>query len=224
MKITKHPVIIIKKAFRITDTVTLSVLITLMVMPFLDMTHHAWIVIPVFLSIFLLAVSVRRRHQTIRKKQIEFEKTNQRKVERLLLCSDEELASRFKKNQFILIRKERPDRFDVMEAIRKQADAIGILAEDETLRKLVLFYAPDTAIYSLHDLIDNEKSAEAGKGVSNKILSYMIKNKYFMLSIMFLLASFLLRAKIYYRTIAALCLIIASFQAFSGNRNGARIS
>ena len=210
MRIAEKSKNVIRKAFLIIDTLLFSVLLTLMILPYLDMIRHTWIVIPVFLCIILFTLIIRTRSRIAQQNRISYQKAVQQKIEQLLLMSDRELSDRFGKHNFILIRKEHPGRFDVMEALRQHADAIGLFSKDKTLTELIKAHSPDTAIYSLHDMIDlYEMKGRDGDSIPARIISFAKQNKYLLLGILFLVASFFLKSKIYYRITASLCLIIA---------------
>ena len=222
MRTIGKPKRIVRKAFQILDTLLFSVLLTLLILPYLDIFHRLWIVILVFLFIIFLVLTLRTRYQTVKQKKDMYLKEEQRTVEQLLLLSDGELSDRFGKNNFILIRKERPDRFDVMEALRKHTDAIGLFSEDKALTELIRSYSPDTAIYCRHDLFEffkkHKEEAVADQTSYEKAFSLICNNKYIMLGILFLIASFLLRSKIYYRVLATACLIIAPVTGIFNDR------
>ena len=210
----------IKKTFRIADTMLFSFLLMLSVLPYIESSVHKWILIPVYFSIATTVVLFRKRYRSriVRKRTLEIKE--QQQIERILLLSDEELSERFGKQQFILIRKEHPDRFDVMEAIRKQADAIGLFSEDAALRDLILSYSPQTTVFLRRDLIcgfyDDTNTEHAVKErFSDKVL--LKYNRYFLLGILFLAASFIVRSKIYYRMTASVCLIIAAVSGIFGD-------
>ena len=198
-----------------------SFLLMLPILPYINVSVHRWIVIPVYLLIAAIVFLLRRRYRSISRKKQSFQIEEQQQIEHILLLSDEALSDRFGKEHFILVRKEHPDRFDIMEAIRKHADAIGLFSEDAALQDLILSYSPQTAVYLRKDLLraynpDIGKDNTVKERAFGKIL--LKYNRYFILGILFLAASFFLRSKIYYRMIATVCLIIASVSDILGHR------
>jgi len=209
----------IRHAFRIADTMLFSFLLLLLILPYISFSAHKWIAIPVYLLIAAIVFLFRKRYRSISSRKREYMIKEQQQIEHILLQSDEALSERFGKRHFILIRKERPDRFDVMEAIRNHADAVGLFSEDAALKELILSYSPQTAVYLRKDLIsvfnaDEEHTAE-NRHRDIILLKY---NRYLMLGILFLAASFLLRSKIYYRMISSVCLIIAAVSGIFEDR------
>ena len=224
MRITEKRKSLIKNAFRIIDALLFSVLLLLPILPYIDGFRHIWISVTVYLFILIMVLMFRKWYHTAKQRKLMRKIKEQQQIERILLLDDDFLSDRFGKKRFILIRKEHPDRFDILEAIRKQADAIGMFSEDDTLKKLIIKYSPKTSIFLLRDLLSafNEKE-EKTKTASDTFLDridLMKYNRYFILGVLFFAASFILRSKIYYRMIATVCLIIASSFGILGNRKG----
>lgn len=217
---------LINRAFEVLDSVVFSAFLLLFILPYLGGFRHAWIVIPIYLFIVIAVRMIHNLHGKAYQKERMFQKKKQQQTERILLLSDKELSDRFGKNRFILIRKEHPDRFDIMEAIRKQADAIGVFSNDISLKELVQKYSPETTVYLSHDLLYAlcERERE-GKGIQSTVFERFLSkrsNRYFMLGILFLAASLFLHLKIYYRLAATACLIIASVSGILGHRKSCK--
>ena len=215
----------IRGTFRIADTMLFSFLLMLPILPYIKVSVHRWIAIPVYLLIAAIVFLLRWRCRSISRKKQSFQIEEQQQIEHILLLSDEALSDRFGKEHFILVRKEHPDRFDIMEAIRKHADAIGLFSEDAALHDLILSYSPQTAIYLRKDLLRaynpniGKDNTIKGRAFDKILLKH---NRYFILGILFLAASFFLRSKIYYRMIATVCLIIASVSGILGHRKSCK--
>lgn len=211
----------VRKLFRIADTMLFSFLLMLLILPYMRFATHKWILIPVFLLITVIVCLFRTRYRSISIRKKSYQNKEQQQIEHILLQSDEALSERFGKQRFILIRKECPDRFDVMEAIRKQADAIGLFSDDPALMQPIMSYSPQTAVYLRKELIcaysGDVSEAYAAKD-RFRIIASLKYNRYLILGILFLAASFLLRLKIYYRVISSVCLIIAAVSGIFGNR------
>ena len=222
MRFSKKPDSFIQKAFWVADTLLFSVFLFLLILPYLKSSHEIRIAIPVYFLILIPVLMIRKRYSSAIRKNRLLQKEKQRQIERILLIGDDTLSDLLGKDRFILIRKERPDRFDVMEAIRMQPDAIGLFSEDETLKKLIRTYLPETTVYLVPDLLDalfeTGRKRDASKETVLKRFILYKYNRYLILGILFLAASFFLRFKIYYRIISSVCLIIASVTGILDHR------
>lgn len=209
---------VIHNLFGFADTVLFSVFLVLLILPYIGSAKRTWIIIPIGFAVYLLVAVIRKRSHTAELRKKSLYETQQRKIEQLLLLSDEDLSRRFGKNNFILIRKERPDKFDVLDAIRKHADAIGMFTQDAAMIELIRSYSPGTDIYCKQDLLDEDAEKKdggaRGRAIShrNEFLPHL--NKYLVLGILFFIVSFILHAKIYYRVVSSACLITAAVSGF----------
>ena len=213
-----------KRGFRyavmISDSILFSVLLFLPLNPFFHIAKHPILSVVVLIGICGIVLAVRINYLGLSKQRRLKANLRQEQIDRLLLMSDESLSKIFGKERFILIRKQNPDRFDILEAIRKGADAIGLLSNQFAFRDLIKAYAPKTSVYNADEIL---YSAEAGH-MRNDLPKYdpsakkrFRLNKYCLVGIVLFCISFILRYKIYYRMISCLCLFFASISGAFGD-------
>lgn len=202
---------IIKRIFIIADSIVFTVLILLLLRPFMRSSAQKWLFIPIGAGVFGVILLIRFKLKNIRQVREREAQIKQQSVDRLLLCEDESLSQILGHSRFILIRNEHPERTDIMEAIRRNADAVGFLSQKTEYAYLIDMYSPDMKIYSIDDLLrlifhQNEKRSD-GRVHIRRPLIHM--NKYCILGILLFAVSFFFKSKIYYRMISCICLIFA---------------
>lgn len=167
-------------------------------------------------AVFLIGVFVYLNKSSKRKRD-ELQRTAvEMALERILLMSDGEIGEAIGCDSFYLIRRQNPDSFDVLEAIRSGAYCIGAVNPTKAALECMERNAPDRKLIASDDLIrmmfpNTDCRAKQRTGFSffkNRI------GKYAVLGIVLFLCSFVVHFKIYYRLISSVCLIIASVSGF----------
>lgn len=222
MRIGSKPQSVVRRIFIVMDSVIFSFLLFLPV--FVSLSRSGKSLLFGFLYCGILgAVILIRMKMTSRTEQYrKQESLIRRKTDMLFLKSDESLSMLTQKKNFILIRKEHPDRFDVLEAIRKGADAIGIIGRKNTFSELIRSYSPELTVYCIDDLIriiDESENREAGEEVGRFHKHAIVHlNQYLLLGILFFVVSFIFKFKIYFRVLSGICLFLAYISYFLRKR------
>lgn len=194
----------------------------LVVLPFNILLHymdHPVIFVMILIGVCGIVLTIRIRYgRAERQKRIE-RRNKQIKIDQLMLKCDDSLSELTGYKKFIFIRKSNPDRFDILEAIRQEADAIGVLSKKLEFSHLVQSYAPHTAIYDVDEILHmtdpnivEEKMKPQSRGV------YRIRfNKYLLLGLILMFASFVFRYKIYFHIISCICMFFATISGAFGH-------
>ena len=213
---------LLRQIFILFDSAVFSVLLILPIYRVIARSGRRLLSIVLYCAVFLMVILIRMKKLSKMREKQEQESKNQQKRDRLLLMSDEALSHLTAKKNFILIRKEHPTRFDILEAIRKGADAIGIFDGRDAFRDLIRSYSPALCIYCTDDLIQILEGGEicrTGEGKVRLLKSgFHSINKYILLGIGFIVASFVLKYKIYFRMLSCICLVLACVSGFFGDR------
>lgn len=211
----------IKYAVKTIDTIAFTAIVTASVVPLLHKQNRS-LTVPIAFLLILSVVSsimyIAHRAKTRKEESAEKEKSI---LAHILLLSDEDLGMKMGEKRFRLIRKAEPDMFDVLEAIRSGAESIGVFCTAKRMREIVSRYAPNVRVIDRFALLRAfDPEYVAGKSASLPILllnRFRARGKYFVLGIIFIMLSWILDFKIYYRLIAAICLIIGIFTGFFGH-------
>ena len=212
----------VRTLFIITDSVIFTALLLIpFSIPF-RFKDRFGIMLPIGLCIFALTFMIRKKRITAEKKKGEEKRERQRRIDALYLLDDSELSAMTGHKRFMLIRKEHTDRYDVLEAIRRNADAIGLSVRNNELTELISLYRPEMVVYDFDELIgiimpDQKADTKTGDMKKHYFLNRL--NKYHILGAVLLIASFLLHYKIYFRMLSCICMIIAFSSDVLKNRN-----
>jgi hypothetical protein len=205
----------LKTVFRIADLALFALLIAMPLRPLLK-------TVPLFLAAYTCAfaavVLLARIGKARRARETQKREREQRAIERLLLLGDAELKTLTGDPGFLLIRRIHPETEDVANALREGATSIGLFETTEQTRAFLDRNAPQCSVFdraALLHLVSEED--ETAQHMRFRLPGMRIFNKYACLGILFLLLSFLVGRKIYYRSIASVCLILSAFSGFFAN-------
>lgn len=196
----------IKSVGLFADCLLFSGLLLLPLNPFVRFAEHPVICVLLLLGVCGIVLSVRIESNHKDKKREAEKQLKQKLTDRLLLKNDEAISDMLGKQRFILVRKQEPDRFDVLDAIRKGADAIGVFSKKKEHVTLLAAYAPNTELYDADELLSVIAPESQN---TTKVTRSVRLNKYFLLGVIWMALSFVLKNKIYFRLISCACLIIA---------------
>ncbi len=215
MKKTPNLIKPLKTAFRAVDLGLFSLLLCLPLRPriksvslFLALYTGTLVAVVLLRSI----ASAHRARETKRKEE------EQRAIERLLLTDDDTLGVLAGDPGFVLVRSLHPDIADAACALRLGATSLGLFEITAETRAFLDRHAPQcrtldrTAL--LHLVYEKD---DPPQHMRFRLLKELAVNKYACLGILFLLLSFLVRLKIYYRAIASACLILSAFSGVFQN-------
>ncbi len=222
MRINSRAQIIFRRILIVSDSVLFSFLICLPAYVILHRSEKRTLIGVLFCGILGIVLLLRVSSASRMEKKRRQEAIRRRKTDLLFLMNDEALSDLTGKKRFILIRKEHPDRCDVLEAIRRGADAIGIMGSRKRFEDLIRSYSPAVTVYCTEDLLriaDGKEPGKEGEDVGTRKQFAFRIDKYLLLGILFFIASFLFGFKIYFRVSAGLCLILACFSGFLRNRD-----
>lgn len=206
----------VRNLFLTIDTMLFSILLFLPLYRSLFLNRRKWFAALLILCFFIIVLLLRFKYASYRRNaEIRITERKQ-KTERLLFISDETLSGLFHKDHFILIRKERPERFDVIDAMRRGADAIGVFGSSRPFLELIRTYDPSVEIFDTNAMLKKVYGETGETGEVGKRLSGL--NKYLLIGLIFLAASFVLKTKIYFRALSSLCFILACISGFFHNR------
>ena len=165
--------------------------------------------IAVFSGVLGIVLLLRKRSEIMRKKEAAENLKRQERLEAILLKSDGELAQLLGQKHFYLIRKKHPDMFDVLEAVRKGADSIGMIEADRKVTELIQKYRPGTSVLSIEEiaaLLFPDLRTEPDRRTLKTLLHSV--SKYVLLGSILLVASLFLHYKIYLRLTASVCFLL----------------
>ena len=202
------------------DSLVFSILLTLPLGLILPLSEHLTVRIMIVIGVGGMILLFRRRHTETVRRKAEAEKERQDRYHAFLMSDDQTISEIIGQPGFHLIRKEHPDRFDVFDAIRSNVNSIGLCSRNKELSNLIKTSRPDIKIYFMNDLFKTVCSGNE-KG-ENRLIGFLRSypfNKYIMLGLIFLFASFLFRYKIYFRLISCICLILAPISDIFGDRS-----
>ncbi len=168
-------------------------------------------------AVALIRVHIRKRNKEL----TEIKEEKKKQAEQIMLMSDAEIGDRIGDPSFYMIRREQPDAFDVLHAIRSQAQTIGIFERSAANDRLLKRYAGNSTVLEMNELTDllfrSDPLKNSGKPVRRKVLTFGV-NKYVLTGLIIFLLSFFVNAKIYYRIVSSICLIFGSFSVFLHKR------
>lgn len=215
---TKKKRYVFKQIFLFTDSLLFSALIILSFHIIIDYVKHPVTFVFFLLGICGIVLAVRIKCIKRNMRICEENKKKQERTDRLIMKSDQSLSELFGKDRFILIRKQNPDRFDLLEAIQKGADGVGVMKKQTEFTDLIHTYAPQTTLYDVDEMLRliDPSYAEEDKRSKFKVFRRMHINKYLLLGVILIIASFVLRYKIYFRIISGICLIFAAITGSFG--------
>ncbi len=165
--------------------------------------------IAVFSGVLGIVLLLRKRSEIMRKREAAENLKRQERLEAILLKSDGELAELLGQKRFYLIRKKHPDMFDVLEAVRKGADSIGMIESDRKATELIQKYRPGTSVLSIEEiaaLLFPDSRTEPDRRTLKTLLHSV--SKYVLLGSILLVASLFLHYKIYLRLTASVCFLL----------------
>lgn len=165
--------------------------------------------IAVFSGVLGIVLLLRKRSEIMRKREAAENLKRQERLEAILLKSDGELAQLLGQKHFYLIRKKHPDMFDVLEAVRKGADSIGMIEADRKATELIQKYRPGTSVLSIEEiaaLLFPDSRTEPDRRTLKTLLHSV--SKYVLLGSILLVASLFLHYKIYLRLTASVCFLL----------------
>lgn len=165
--------------------------------------------IAVFSGVLGIVLLLRKRSEIMRKREAAENLKRQERLEAILLKSDGELALLLGQKNFYLIRKKHPDMFDVLEAVRKGADSIGMIEADRKVTELIQKYRPGTSVLSIEEiaaLLFPDSRTEPDRRTLKTLLHSV--SKYVLLGSILLVASLFLHYKIYLRLTASVCFLL----------------
>ena len=102
-----------------------------------------------------------------------------------------------------------PDMFDVLDAVQRGVDSIGVIEADRKAAELIQKYRPDAAVYDAEEIAARlfpDSRTEPGR--RTPITALRSVSKYVLLGSILLAASFFLHYKIYLRLTASVCLLL----------------
>ena len=210
----------VRNLFLTIDTMLFSILLFLPLYRSLFLNRRKWFAALLILCFFIIVLLLRFKYASYRRNaEIRITERKQ-KTERLLFISDETLSGLFHKDHFILIRKERPERYDVIDAMRMGTDAIGVFGSSRPFLELVRTHAPSVEIFDTNAMLKKVygETGETGEGLYGIGKRFSGLNKYLLIGLIFLAASFVLKTKIYFRALSSLCFILACISGFFHNR------
>lgn len=213
MKRKVSPGVVIRFGWIAVDTVLFSLLVSAPFMLLFRMRKHSFYYIMFFAAVICFVLIIQflsqKHHKRIKKEEEEREAG----IEQILLMDDAVLKEAIGENDFFLIRKLRPDKCDVLDAIRSGAKSIGLLVKDQAFTRILSKYAPERKVIDVDMIMDcvfGRKGKENKEVKPNRILcAIRSANKYFLLGCVLLFLSFIAGYKIYFRLISALCMILA---------------
>ena len=165
--------------------------------------------IAVFSGVLGIVLLLRKRSEIMRKREAAENLKRQERLEAILLKSDGELAQLLGQKHFYLIRKKHPDMFDVLEAVRKGADSIGMIEADRKVTELIQKYRPGTTVLSVEEIAARlfpDSRTEPDRRTLKTLLHSV--SKYVLLGSILLVASLFLHYKIYLRLTASVCFML----------------
>lgn len=165
--------------------------------------------IAVFSGVLGIVLLLRKRSEIMRKREAAENLKRQEMLESILLKSDGELAELLGQKRFYLIRKKHPDMFDVLEAVRKGVDSIGMIEADRKATELIQKYRPGTSVLSIEEitaLLFPDSRTEPDRRTLKTLLHSV--SKYVLLGSILLVASLFLHYKIYLRLTASICFLL----------------
>lgn len=165
--------------------------------------------IAVFSGVLGIVLLLRKRSEIMSKKEAAENLKRQERLEAILLKSDGELAELLGQKRFYLIRKKHPDMFDVLEAVRKGTDSIGMIEADRKATELIQKYRPGTSVLSIEEiaaLLFPDSRTEHDRRTLKTLLHSV--SKYVLLGSILLVASLFLHYKIYLRLTASVCFLL----------------
>ncbi len=202
------------------DSILFSVLIWISIS--LLFKRNTSISILLLIGIVAAICLVRRKMNDDKAKTSERAERYHRLIDRLLLTEDKLLAEKTGCADFRLIRKEHPDRIDILNAICTGAASICVLNNFETASNVIKAYAPQIGIIECDALLKIMYPEEAGliERAKRNISSFRFPSKYLILGILFLITSLFVKYGLYYRLLSAFCFLIAT--VFAVKKNGSR--
>ena len=214
---------VVRSVFAAADSVLFSLLICLPLTRSLTRQNRLLAFTFFFIGILGLVILFRKKlknRNEIRRSELE---RTEALTDRILLMSDRMLSDLLHSDRFVLIRKERPDKFDYLEAIRCGATSIGVLNGGEDAHRMVEKYRQNVMVYNRNDLLRRVFPDEFEIISRKNSKHHLHVNKYVLLGLVLLLASLLLQAKIYLRMISGLCFFIGVMTEYFSKRKSETI-
>ncbi len=200
---------IVRRIFAVCDSVLFSVLLCIPFYLICAKGRSPALSIAVFAGVLGIVLLLRGRSEHMREKEAAEKRKKRERLEAILLKSDGELAELLGRKRFYLIRKMHPDMFDVLDAVQRGADSIGVIEADRNAAELIHKYRPDAAVYDAEEIAARlfpDSRTEPGR--RTPITALRSVSKYVLLGSILLAASFFLHYKIYLRLTASVCLLL----------------
>ena len=218
--------------FKCTDILVFSAFLASALIALIDgKSRSRAVIILIFSMIILITVLI----EDLKKKKDVAVKKQQAKeeilIERATLMADTEIASRIQENSFAFIRKENPDKYEIIQAVISQPMYLICIKESSLLHEILDRYASHTKLITALELSEimgvpctNEDIEQRINGSfsvridSKRLMNAIFArwNRYVLLGILLLVLSFFTKHKIYYRLLASICLIFAVFRGVFG--------
>ena len=212
---------LLKRVFQAADILIFSAFLTVSLLFLFRIRKKPILILCVFGFVLLLTVLTDACMRSRRKLKEKRKEEERQRTERLLLMSDEEIGSVLGVPSFYLIRREHPEPFDILEPIRLKKETIGILEHHVETDKLIKRYAQSATVIEKDEMMRRVFGSDPNDGRKKTVFGFMEfdkVNKYLILGIVLFVCSFMVRTKIYYRTVSVLCLIIATLTGFFRSR------
>lgn len=207
-----------KRAFRWFDSFVFSVILSLPLILLTQTGKKPIAVIMIISSVLFLVVIVRRRSEDVSASKKSARRKRNAQFSALMLLDDKEIGDLLHEDSFYLIRREKPDLFDLLNAVRSGAKAVGVLEITNDTESFFKSLAPEAKLISKEDIMellpDTENDPGRSKGLLSVLTFFGRINKYIVLGCILFLCSFFVKHKIYFRAAACLSAVIAPISGF----------
>ena len=202
----------LRTAFHAADSALFSFIICLPLVLQRPLRRQPALCVLLYFAVLATVMLLRAKIKERRTRAEQNGETERRALERLLLSDDESLKAATGEPGFLLIRSLHPDVCDLAEAVRNGADAVGILELTRETRAFIARNAPHWKVWDRSALLRLF-------GIDPPEKRFLFKenhffDKYFFLGCLFFAASLFVHYKIYFRSIASLCLIFSAVTGF----------
>ena len=226
--------VILKRIVRISDVIVFSVIVESCFIILLgNRMRHPLGIAASFLSILLSTALFE-----VRKSRAEAGKERERIrqeliTEKILLMSDREVSDSLKDESFYFLRRQNPDRYELIHALGRKPKYLITVSKLQIPYSRLHTYSPKTTVLTalkFADLIHvsctqteienraEEKETYRFDRSRFRQLFSVRWNRYYVLGTLLLVMSFIVKHKIYYRTIASISLFLALIQGIFRSR------
>lgn len=202
----------LRTAFRTADSALFSFLICLPLFLQRPLRRQPALCVLLYFAVLAAVMLLRTKIKERKSRAEQNGEAERHALERLLLSDDESLRAATGEPGFLLIRSLHPDVCDLAEAVRNGADAIGVLELTRETRAFIARNAPHWKVWDRSALLRLF-------GINPPEKRFLFKenrffNKYFFLGCLLFAASPFVHYKIYFRSVASLCLIFSAVTGF----------